>query len=147
MSLNHSQTAFYMAGLGSSPDLPCPALSRTGSGSGLCAIQVCRRGRTAHINTNQLSTTRRSMPCWLLHVARCTSHVARCTLQLRRNAICVALFNFLVRASSKGDTGHRAGVAAQWEADSLTGCGMQLSKRKSSPHPRGHVARLHGERA
>lgn len=47
-------------------------------------------------------------------VACCTLLVARCTLQLRlqRNAICVALFNFLVRAMATAketqDTGQWA---------------------------------------
>lgn len=74
-------------------------------------------------------------------VACCTLLVARCTLQLRlqRNAICVALFNFLVRAMATAketqDTGHSQ---CRWTC--VAECGMQLSKRKSSPHPRGHVA-------
>lgn len=48
-------------------------------------------------------------------VACCTLLVARCTLQLRlqRNAICVALFNFLVRAMATAKETQDTGQWAQ----------------------------------
>lgn len=74
----------------------------------------------------------------MLPAARCTLHVAA-TASAERNLRCTFQFPATRNGNGKGDTRHRTlGTVSQWTC--VADCGMQLSKRKSSPHPRGHDA-------
>lgn len=74
----------------------------------------------------------------MLPAARCTLHVAA-TASAERNLRCTFQFPATRNGNGKGDTRHWAlGTVSQWTC--VADCGMQLSKRKSSPHPRGHDA-------
>lgn len=94
MSLNHSQPAFYMV---------MARAMLLGPGESvlwLCGIQVSRPGSTHKHKSIVNHSTRgqwRPWGCAMVNAERWMWNVERWACNLQRNAICVALFNFLQR--------------------------------------------------
>ncbi|KAM8719359.1 hypothetical protein ACLKA7_011988 [Drosophila subpalustris] len=112
-------------GLGATQVLVGPAL----------VLRWSKPDRTAHINTNQLSTTRRvhedamlsvwNVECWTFGSFSGTQFALHFSISC--NAAKDIELGRAADSEQELDTGEQAGHVAS--------CGMQLSKRKSSPHP------------
>lgn len=138
MSLNHSQTAFYMAAPGCrtvADPVGTAHTAQTGLTDWFWYPSVQARPDSSH---KHKSIVNHSTDASMLPAARCTLHVAA-TASAERNLRCTFQFPATRNGNGKGDTRHRTlGTVSQWTC--VADCGMQLSKRKSSPHPREHDA-------